>query len=899
MSEKSRVFVSGPDGRQQGIQGDLDYLPKAKPEEVSGVIQGSANPFFDYFIFEDEEGVYLFKSEADQFNLEGTPVASLNVTIPPTKAKVHKITDHPGKEKISKVEIKIVRPEEWEEPLPHENFLKSNVEPFLNRELAGKTVSLGDIRKALEKIGPALARLSYEMEPRPVLQADGNYNLELILRSAPVAIDIGEIPVELQKEAKALLQKEMEELLEKHPFIRNAHLVDVDTEKKLPRKPVPNRFDSILAWRTPKNAPHTQESVLWQIIGELTGEIPELIVPLTPGEPMPIPKQAVAHFVQWLAVKLAQRPGKYEINLEPGRRPGEYRLKFKQTPFYDVSIPPKLMEVLKAKTGIDVSEEAKLLEGGTKEWSAGRFKGLLNRIQKKYREAGFQLLTEHPQILAPYDKDTVWLQLNLFRPLIHREHLELTGEDLGLPEMPSKEEMATALFGGQKTASMEEFLEGFQKLKKMLAQKDFLYAGSYPDSPASGLPQVAIEGENKMQLRVVMARCGTLTIEAKEIPEDSRAALEEALAWQEGAVMRPGEFEKKLMRTLHRLSLVLEGNIDYVYRDAAHLNIRLKIEKPKGVIGGGVSSGSAAGGPALVGNVNAPHKIPGTSEADFLVEAGLNQQTLRVGAKSLPLSKGGMRVQSNLSLSRFSDDATGRGYDRVAGDVALLVPLGNEGLASPWHLIVPLRADYIHKEGFADSGSFFAGTGAGLSYVNGGLLSSRDLLSAKVRQEVDRDLSGELWDTTTRAELMYTLPVAPLESALELRGDFYHRRLLSGSQLPPVRLLNPEVPPLDFAQGMGRLPQDTNATASLLLRRQLGPFSLAAGASVSDAHEITDFASAGGAYRQRAAVGLAVTIPLVGGQIYVGWPVMEDGNWHTPDPHPVVGMTIRKTIPLD
>lgn len=901
MANTDRIFIHGPNGLNQVLIGELEAHPRAKPEEVYEKIANNLDPFLDYFIYEISGwGTHLFKVPASNFSLSGKSLEDFKMTPLLGQGKLYKIVDQAGVVKIREIDVRVQMPGDRKELLPHEIILKEKIEVYLGENLMGKEPKREDLAKIISEMSYFLDMLAMHFELGFVKDKEADsYQMVLTLVGAPLELDIGEFPKELQAELQEHLQKKMEKIVVDHPFVKGADLVGVDFEEtrySFSKKPEASQHSSLLAWKYPKNLPVTNNDA-WQMILAMHPEIPDpkLIPPALKGKIIPIPKSILREIEVWMEGRFKNREGIVDSRMEPAAKPGRWKLKFSERPYYEVRISKEEIQAVKAMADIDLSEEVDLLEKGTKGWSPQKMETFQSELRGKFRKAGFDLLVDHKEFFKSYDGKTMWMNLKDFSiPVLKKEAIQIEGEDFELPSIPQAQAIKDILLADQQDISPTEFDRRFQNVKKALVQADYLLATAYPDDLKSGFPMVKLE-ENRLRIKIAVARKGVLKINAPDIPDSSLAALMEGLRWQENEPYRHREFEQKLMRCLNRLQLKLEGDVGFMYRGSTALDVLLTIKKPEGEyqVGGGVDT--QIGTPILQGVVMAPHIIPGTSSVRTQLRVGPYQQSLGVSATTLPISKGGTRLQAGIEGSNtFQEDSD---YQSASVTAALMIPLG-EGVSSPWHLLVPIRYRAIHRSSDSLSNrQDYGGSGIGISYADGGFIAARDFLQLSLTQDLDRNFFNGHIDTTSKASASYTYPLPAGGLQLEANVDVYHRQVLNNEYLDPIRLVERGSSPLDFSQEAARLPYDTNLTTSFLVKKPLGLITPFVGLSLSHVHEMTDLYSGTGSYHQRGALGVGMEIPFLGGMIYLGWPVMEDGAFYPPSA-PVFGVQFGMRIPL-
>lgn len=901
MVENARILVRGPAGMQV-IAGELQPLPGISPKAVYKKALQSQDPFQDIFIFESDGGAYLFTAPSDQFSLEGKEGKELTIELPLRNAVFAHLIDRKSEVSITDVQMEVALSPDWEDSPFHATYLAEKIVPYLKKVLGEKPVSYQTFQENFRKLVPLLSSLSLQTGTQFEKTADDRYRMKLKIVPAPLAVDISALPPEIRFKVKAVMNRKMEEYLAAHPMVAGLLRLNmaVDEEPKRDYKPVAHRGADLLSWKFPKYFPTDDEALLRQIFSAvLDFPAPELLPPIVPGERIPIPQHLLQAMEGEIQKWANDQPGVLLAPMVAEARPGRYQIRLERHPQKELRLIPELVAELKSRMEIDLSEEAAQVQGGTANWSPRQFRDWMERVEKKYRERGFQFLSSHPQALLPLTRNLYVLNVTAVEPLMRREDFLIQGEDLKLPGMVSESAVRDVMIGDRKNISQEELFQNYQALRGQLRELDYLAAGSYPNISESGFPLVrVIENGKKVAMEIRVARCGVLEVHGGELPDASRTALIEALQWQEGAPFHPKEFSKRLSRALAQLQLGLEGGVGYAYQDVSRLNVVLKLKKPQGEWWAGAQAGDS-GRVAALARVGAPHAVEGTSHLSAETQLGLTAQSIGVSAQSLPFTKGGTRVEGGVNAGREENPAAGVNYQNVGGRVMMMIPLGEEGVASPLHLLVPVRVGYSRSEGRELEEHLMTGGGLGLRYLDGEVLGAGDLLELSVTQNVDRDAVDKNLDTTTIAHGSYQRPLNLGALQLEVNGDFYHRRLLQGERLPFFRLLPGQVPPLDFARGTVVTPYDTNATLSAVVRQPLGPFSLFAGASASAGRELRRIDPLENETVSRAGVGVGIDVPIIGLRFYLGWKTLENGSWHSPSGSPQFGVGMAKRFALD
>lgn len=896
MAENIKLSIKGPNDETRIIEGNFQIVPH-NPEKVYQELSQKPDPFKDFFILKDRDTrvSYVFASQANHFSLAGRKISDFKINLPTGEAQIHQIIDNTvdkkGKIKISDVTVHFGK----EKLLYHEQDTKEEIEAFLKEKLKDKRTNERGIQNVFDLVQPFINATTILTDSLFRQGPDGAYHLHITVVGAPLAIEMGDLPKKIQNEAKKIVTEKMNEYFRQHPYINGACLVDTEvcTPESIRELTLRgHKADNILAWRYPGNTPTEPRSESWNKILRFIAQAPPLGLasPLKPNRRMAIPNHIIKELKKWLRERIKVEQGRFDISLMPTKEPGLWKFKIKKRD-YHVKISQEQVEELKQETGVDLTDELKALQKGTQSWSGINKEQFLQKIEQKYRAKGLEFMTGLPEIFKSHDGgETLWLQLGVYRPLIHKKDVSVTSVDSKLSGFPPLSDLRELLFLGKKDASHGEFFEGYQRIKEAITKADYLVANAYPYNPDSGFPIVnTSKDDNDLTLTLPVARYGDLKILTDQfipIPQASLDALRESLEWQKGTPVRPQAFFDRLQKALIGLNLGLE-DMQFQYTSPTDLDFKLKVIRPQGQARVGVSVDMMTG--EVQGNLGAqvPHLVPGTSTIGGQLSAGKESQSFSFNVESLPFTDGGTRIRAGIQLSNFSSSKYPDYKFKSAGLVStLLIPLGDEGVASSLHLMIPLRSRYSYnKQG---SNHLFAGTGIGISYKE---FVFDGLLKVEAGQDVDRDFLHQTTDTTTTINASYEKPLDVWDLILEANLNLFHRHVVEGKGMPPVRLIEDIPMPLDFSQEAERSLQDTNATASLLLKKKFEYVSPFVGMSCSNIREIDSVKNLSGSHKQRCAAGLGLEVPFMGAKFYAGWEFFDGRRgFHAPDPVPVLGI---------
>ena len=900
MPDITRLRVRGPDGREQVLKGTLEHLPGIpgiSSEIAVRSLDAQADPLNDYFFIESKDGeTLLFTTDASNFSLAGRKIEDFTFSLPTPIKKVHEIIDHSGEITISKLSVEIGS---TDRPLPHERLLKSRLEKSLKKELVGKSLTGEELKPILALAGPLLTSLSLSFGARFKKETNGEYSLIITVVGAPLVIDLSGLPADLREEVRPFLQRCLTEEIIKHPFAQDWQLGRLGTTAEVALQAVPAHSGDIAGWRYPdRELPQSTTDLLPLAERFLTGRgrFPdEWIPPIPRNGRIPISGVVLGKLDLFLRKHLAEKPGRFKLTLDKTQRRGTVRLEIEQKPFFNIFISSRGLRWLQSTRGIDLSREAEELSRGTSKWSVKKWKEFLARVQEKYRAAGLELLEDHPQLLIDDGRGRFALNVALSVPLLSRESVQLVIDTSG-EGLIDAEKAKEILFTNRPSLTRREVHAGVGALAVSVSKADYLIESAYPDDRESGFI-LAKETDSGIELTVRIAKRGELIIKNPgEMPEASIDALREALRWEPGTPFRPKAFRRCLARVLSRLDLKREGEVVYSYSEDGRINAEITITRPKGEAMFGAGLGTS-GGFEVQGQVSLPHVIRGTSRFSSGIVVGSYGQGLNVSTTTVPFTDSGVRLSIGAGAARGSYPNSEVEYQRVSGGAAFIIPLGGEGIASPWHLRVPIRASFFNRaDGGNEEQTIYTGTGLSLSYHQSEIIFTDDFLKFSVDQDYDVDARSGRSDTTTRARVVYTNPI--FDGFLVLEGSLYayHRQFIG--ETSSARVLSNEIPPIDFAIGSVPTPYSTNITGGLMLKKPLGeiitPF---AGLTISYRCEIEDLETLDPVGRQRAALGVGVELPFLGNAaVYVGYPVMEDGRIMAPDiSKPTVGFQLNWT----
>lgn len=143
----NRIVIKAPDGESY-LNGEVSPSQEP-PEKILSEIQTDNNPYFDYFIFQDKDQSYIFKTDASNFSAttlpKDTPVWLEGVP----KAKIYRIYDNEnGYPKITNVKIELDRAGH---PKPYEGKLQQTIDDLIIPQLKEKSPSYSEIVATIEK----------------------------------------------------------------------------------------------------------------------------------------------------------------------------------------------------------------------------------------------------------------------------------------------------------------------------------------------------------------------------------------------------------------------------------------------------------------------------------------------------------------------------------------------------------------------------------------------------------------------------------------------------------------------------------------------------------------------------------------------------------------------------
>ena len=902
MPDITRLRVRGPDGREQVLNGTLEHLPgipELSPEILGRFADAQADPLNDYFFIKNEDGeTLLFTTEASNFSLAGRKIEDFRFKLSTPIEKVYEIVDHSGEITISKISVEIGS---TDRPLPHERLLKSRLEKNLKKELIGKTLTGEELKPILALAGPLSTSLSLSSSVRFKKETNGEYSLVITVVGAPLAIDLSGLPADLREGVRTFLKKCLTEEIIKHPFAQDWQLGRVGTTAEVALQAIPAHSGDIAGWRYPdRELPQSTTDLLPLAERFLTGRgrTPDKWIPPIPRNGrIPISGVVIGKLVLFLRKHLAEKPGSYKLIFDGTERRGIIRLKLEQEPFFNIYIRSRDLGWLQSTGGIDLTREVDELSRGTSKWSVKKWKEFVARVQEKYRAAGFELLEDDRRLLIDDGRGRFALNVALAVPLWPREGVQLVIDTSG-EGLIDAEKAKQILFTNRPSLTRREVHAGLRALAESVSKADYLIESTYPDDIESGFIR-AKETDSGIELTVKIAKRGELIIKNPgDMPKTSIDALREALRWEPGTPFRPKVFRRRLARALSRLDLKREGEIVYSYSEDGRINAEITIARPKfaAMVGAGVGT---SGGFVAQGQISLPHVIRGTSRFSSGIGVGRDRQGVSISTTTVPFTDSGARLSISAGAAKGSYPNLGVEYKRVSGGATFIIPLGDEGIASPWHLRVPIRARFFDgADGGNEEQTIYTGTGLSLSYHQSGVIFTDDFLKFSVGQDFDIDARSGRSDTTTRARVVYTNPI--FDGFLVLEGSLYAYHRQSLGETSPSRVFSDEIHPIDFARGnISSIPKpySTNITGGLMLKKPLGAITPFAGLTIGYRDEIEDLETLDTKGDLQAALGVGVELAFLGNAVlFLGLPIMEDGRFKTPDiSKPEIGFDLNWT----
>lgn len=908
---------------QKFLSGPLTIFKGIPAEQVIADIEARSKSNLDYFVFEghivdrDRPGATpevvtcVIETEANKFDDDGTPttytllmsddIGTLYEIIDLENFKLAGKVDRRWEHRAGEIKAEVIRPKGIG-LTGHEKKLTEAVKERLMGRLEGitgrrddKSINMSDIERGLSEVGAELDELLWGVDGYGFTLIDDPEGKEKVLSitvkvvSAASSISLENLPEGVRREATQWLDAEMRKTFYEHPLIASRGRGDLDGDFKFELRLADDK--GIVSWRYPSNMPQFRDNFVDHLNGFAASKPVGVVPSPKPGEAMPIPAHVKSGFCAWLAKRLSEEEGFYSEIKAVRAGTTSSTIVFRHAHYPQYFIRPEKADEHRRKYGIDLGDEMKTLKEGTARWNARRVEEFRKGIEKKYKDAGLNLKLGEARI----SETETEIILDTDVPLIEPGQIIFEG-DVDLPGIGGKEALSKIL--GTEPMSLAELTEKLLAVEDHYHNAGYLIGGENPGRK-NGLqlkPRQKADGTISVKIKVV--RMGQVKV-AGEIPDGSKDALAGALLLAQGKPLPIDELDKRSQTAMTKLLLAAERENGYIIRRDGTMDIVIHAEKPNDQFAAGMGTNGETfdvrGGMKFLH----PGWLPGTSEAAFSVMAGINGSphfpsddkwhrrflNLEASAKTLPFNERGLYVSGNLGYYRSpylywekSGDLEETGIlNSLRGAVTLHIPLGSEGIASPFELQTTLRNTTIHRERYFQDGredggwTVYTGEGIALRMIFNRILASRDFINILVSTGTDHNLSDGMGDSTVGVSATHSLPVGG-NFILHTKASAKKRLPLYGGDLPPERMLGPlDVEQLDFSRSFSQGYASTYYLhGGLLLEYRANPhFSIIPGVTVSND-------PLGGA---RLGAGVAFCIADLGMCIYAGSDHEGQSTW--------------------
>lgn len=532
------------------------------------------------------------------------------------------------------------------------------------------------------------------------------------------------------------------------------------------------------------------------------------------AQKLPLSRKGFQQLIGWLMERHSREPGVFVFQWEV-REDGVHvtALRGDQPQFV---LLPEVVEELKREVG-DFGEEAHLLEGGTTQWSEAEVRKFFERLEKRFRESGFELRTDLGEFKTRLADGRIAI-IPAYSPLIRREKIFLSG-DLDLPDIGGSE-VVRRIFGDQ-PLNRAEVRERLAAVEDHYHRQNYLILGENLAS-LEGVQIPYHFGVDDVSIVIKVARVGRISVSGT-IPQPNREALATALRLpgkEPFRIDRYDQFRSDARRAMIRLGLSEESAPTYVSHPDGTFDTILHV-RPNDPMAG-LEFGANENGPLARLTGSLPNRIPGLTQAGGSIGIGgdpidgdLSEIGAQISAKSVPLTDGGIQLSGSLGAKmkdyRFyysdgslAEDGT---LNLLNGSLMVHVPLG-PSIAAPIVLRLGTHGAVTSRDGEKGSGeavdvtNYTVGEVVGVGAIYDSVLTPNDLVEADLSVGLDHNLSREMGDTTLRASLDYKRPVGRLFT-LEASLSGTKRIPAYGGQLPPERSIGPiDLRRIDFDRNL-------------------------------------------------------------------------------------------------
>lgn len=902
------VLIQKEDG-QHFLHGAVQVFEGVPTQQVLERLEQQPEQYLDYFVFEEPSPdpdhpernvVFVVATDASKYDRPREEKSLVHLFAPNELgtlallpgAKFAGMVDRTWDDPVRFVDARVLVPQ-GQELSPAQKKLADSFAERLKDKIGGTHPGVMEINQAVQEVFNdmsemcmGVAKTSIDIVDDPEGKA-GAKAIKVSVELVPAAerITIEGVPAAVRKAVLSAIDEEMDAVLQDHPLVSSRKRGDFDRPSEKYRL-VRTDEGGVIAWRFPPNIPLPGSTVGDAIIGFLEGKSPGRVPDTIPGRPMPVPMSVFEKLIKKLNERLADAPGRYEISWRTDID-GTVRIVASHQDRPEYVLWDDAVADLKATHGIDLSEEQKLLAGGTTKWSSRQATEFTERLQKKFLAAGRELLIDDPRFLSPLAGGKVEIRF-FHTELMKPEKVRFTG-DTDLEGIGGAARLAGLL--GNQPMTRAEFRERLLKIEEHYHKAGYLIAGENPgNKDGLQLTLVPKEADGSMQVIVRVARMGKVRVSGR-LPQASKDALAKGLQSREGEPLRPKKLLEKFRRAAIRLELQEKDPPVFVMRPDGVMDILANVRSPfdQYLVGIGTDGHTfLASGGALLN-----HVVPGTTHIGASAKVGRGIYGGDVFVKTLPLNDDGVFLEAGVGYlygnywfreSPTSLDESGT-FHRGRGSIIVHVPLGGQGIASPFDLFVGTHGAVIARDGTTSDGkrvrktTYYIGNDVGVASIHESVLTDGDLLRARVSVGLDHNLTDHMGDTTVAGSISYAIPLGKYFT-LEASASAAKRFAVYGGDLPPERYFGEgNIPLIDFGRSFGDPYGATYFWHSGLFvvltnNRYLQPM---VGTTVSSNGR-------GGAH---GGAGVALRIPLVGLSIYLGsdqngrltWGLGAGGVW--------------------
>lgn len=888
------VLIQGEDG-QRFLPGSVEVFEGVPAQQVLQKFEANSESYLDYFVFEEpspdpdhpeKNVVFVVATDASSYERpKAESPSSIHLFSPnelrtlalmPGAAYVG-VVDHAWKDPVRAVDVRVLVPPD--RPLtPAQQKLADSFAERVRDAIGGEPAGVIEIQQAVKAALDDLGELCMGVVDTSITSIDDPegkkgakaVKVSIQILPAPEAITIEGVPEAVRRKVLAAIDSEMDAVFQDHPLLTSRKRGDLDGADET-YKLVRRNEKGVISWRYPPLVPQpggtVRDAIVGFIEGKSVGRVPDTI----PGQPMPLPMPVFEKLIKKLNERLAEEPGIYEVSWDTAAD-GTVRIVAAHRDRPSYFFWGQAVENLKEQYGIDLSEEMRMLEGGTARWSSRQGVEFLERLQKKFRAAGRELLVDDPNFLSPISPTEAEIRFR-HTELINPAKVTFTG-DVDIEEIGGAARLAAII--GDAPLTRAELRERLLKVEEHYHGAGYLIAGENPDRK-EGL-QIALVPKGKdgsVRVIVRVARMGKVRV-AGRLPKASKEALATAIQSPEGEPLRVKEFMRNARRAVIRLELELEEKHPpaFVMRPDGVMDVLMNVRSPFD----NYQAGIGTDGHTLItaGSATINHVVPGTTHVGVDARLGYGTYGGNLFVKTLPLNDDGVFLVGSAGYlhgrywyredpSSLEEEGT---FHRGRGQLTVHFPFGGQGIASPFDLSVGARGTVVRRDGTAADGTgvhketYYVGNEVGLSSIHGSVFAEDDLFKTGFSVGLDHNTTDARGDTTVSGSVSYAIPLGEYLT-MEASVSAAKRLAVYGGDLPPERYLGEgNTPLINFGRSFGDPYGATYFWHSGLFvvlthNRYLQPM---VGTTVASDGR-------GGAH---GGAGVAVRIPLVGLSIYLG-----------------------------